>query len=121
MPCQDEQAITKLLDVYRTGFLHHDADQLASIWIRRHEHLIYVAQELRAPLRGWAAIEQYYAAQSQHLESMQAMDLEAVSIDVMGETALALFWLPRFGKVQGARRQSKVFCGTSAVTSWRFA
>jgi hypothetical protein len=71
-----------VIETYRLGFLHLDPEQLASIWDRQHEPLVYVAQEKEEPIRGWAAIERYLAALPEHLDEVLAKDLDNVQIDV---------------------------------------
>lgn len=88
---RDEEAITKLLEAYRDGFHRLDFGQLCSLWDAKHEDLIYVAQELSAPLHGWDAIEDYYARTTDSPEPMIAMTLDAISIQTFGDTALAFF------------------------------
>ncbi len=88
---ETRQAIAAVLETYRLAFLHLDAQQLASIWDRQHEPLIYLAQEKDEPINGWDGIQKYYAALPEHLERVLAKNLYEVKIDVLGETAIAFF------------------------------
>lgn len=88
---RDEEAIAALVESYRDGFHRLDFQQLCSLWDRRHEGLIYVAQELPEPLQGWDAIERYYARTTDSPEPMIAMTIDALSIQTFGDTALAFF------------------------------
>jgi hypothetical protein len=85
------QAIAVVIETYRLGFLNLDPRQLASIWDRPHEPLVYVAQEREAPIYGWTAIDQYLAALPEHLVSVLAKELDDVKIDVLGDSAIAFF------------------------------
>jgi ketosteroid isomerase-like protein len=86
-----EHAIAALIETYRQGFLHLDPGQIASIWDRQHEPLIYVAQEMKEPTYGWPAIERYMAALPEHLEEVLAKEVRDLKIDLLGDTAIAFF------------------------------
>jgi ketosteroid isomerase-like protein len=86
-----ERAIAALIETYRQGFLRLDPAQIASIWDARHEPLIYIAQEKKAPTYGWAAIQLYIAALPEHLEKVLAKEVTDVRIDILGDTAIAFF------------------------------
>jgi ketosteroid isomerase-like protein len=86
-----ESAITALIETYRQGFLHLDPDRIASIWDPRHEPLIYVAQEMKAPTYGWPAIQRYMAALPEHVEQVLAKEIKDLQIDILGDTAIAFF------------------------------
>jgi hypothetical protein len=88
---EDQHAVATVLETYRLGFLRLDLEQLASIWDREHEPLIYVAQEKDEPLHGWPAIQAYLAALPEHLDEVLAKDLDSVQIDVVGDTAITFF------------------------------
>jgi ketosteroid isomerase-like protein len=86
-----EREVAALIEIYRQGFLHLDPDQIASIWDRQHEPLIYVAQEMKEPTYGWPAIQRYLAALPDHLEKVLAKELTDVQIDILGDAAIAFF------------------------------
>jgi hypothetical protein len=94
-------AVAAALETHRQGFLHLDPEQLASIWDRHHEPLIYVAQEKEEPIYGWTEIQRYLAALPEHLEAVLAKDLDDVRIDVLGDTALAFFTSRSSVKLKG--------------------
>jgi ketosteroid isomerase-like protein len=98
---ETRQAILAVIETHRQGFLHLDAGQLASIWDRQHEPLIYVAQEKEEPIFGWRAIEHYLAALPEHLEQVLSKRLEDVRIDVLGDTAIAFYTSRSSVKVKG--------------------
>jgi ketosteroid isomerase-like protein len=98
---EDQHAVAAVLETYRLGFLHLDLEQLASIWDREHEPLIYVAQEKDEPIHGWAAIQGYLAALPEHLDEVLAKDLDSVQIDVFGDTAIAFFTSRSSVKLKG--------------------
>jgi ketosteroid isomerase-like protein len=105
-PTTDAQAkvtnsIRDVIETYRSGFLELDPSRLASIWDREHQSLIYVAQEKVEPLYGWLAIEGYLRALPEHLEIISAMNLDQVSIDPMGQVALAFFIFRVSAKLRG--------------------
>jgi ketosteroid isomerase-like protein len=96
-----QRAVAAVLETYRLGFLHLDLEQLASIWDREHEPLIYVAQEKDEPIHGWAAIQGYLAALPEHLDEVLAKDLDNMQIDVLGDTAIAFFTSRSSVKLKG--------------------
>jgi ketosteroid isomerase-like protein len=92
-PDEDEarRAVAAAVEMYRLGFLRLDPEQLASMWDRQHEPLIYVAQERDEPIHGWAAIQLYFAGLPEHLDRVLSKELEDVKIDVVGDTAIVFF------------------------------
>jgi hypothetical protein len=50
---ESRRAVAAVIETHRLGFPHLDVEQLASIWDRKHEPLIYVAQEKQEPIHGW--------------------------------------------------------------------
>jgi ketosteroid isomerase-like protein len=88
---ESRHAVAAVLETHRLGFLRLDPEQLASIWDRQHEPLIYIAQEKEEPILGWSAIQRYFAALPEHLDEVLAKDLDDVQIDVVGEAAIAFF------------------------------
>jgi ketosteroid isomerase-like protein len=97
----NRNAVAAVIETHRLGFLHLDPEQLASIWDREHEPLVYVAQEKEEPIHAWAAIQRYLAALPEHLEEVLAKDLDDVQIDVIGDTALAFFTSRSSVKLKG--------------------
>jgi ketosteroid isomerase-like protein len=85
------QAVAAVIETHRLGFLRLDPEQLASVWDRQHEPLVYVAQEKDEPIHGWAAIQRYLAALPEHLDKVLAKELDDVKIDVLGDTAIVFF------------------------------
>jgi ketosteroid isomerase-like protein len=94
-------AVAAVLETHRLGFLHLDSEQLASIWDRQHEPLVYVAQEKEEPIHGWPTIQRYLAALPEHLDQVLAKDLDDVQIDVLGDTAIAFFTSRSSVKIKG--------------------
>ena len=88
---ESRRAIAAVIEIHRLGFLRLDPEQLASVWDRQHEPLVYVAQEKDAPIHGWAAIQRYLAALPEHLDRVLSKELEDVKIDVLGDTAIVFF------------------------------
>jgi ketosteroid isomerase-like protein len=62
-----------------------------SVWDQKHALLIYVAMEKSEPLYGWPAIQQYYAALPWHQEEMVSKEIDSISIDSLGDMAVAFF------------------------------
>jgi len=93
-------SIRDVIETYRSGFLELDPSRLASIWDHEHQPLIYVAQEKGEPLYGWPAIESYLRALPEHLEIISTMNLDQLSINPMGQMAVAFFHVPSFGQAQ---------------------
>jgi ketosteroid isomerase-like protein len=98
---EPRHAVLAVIETYRLAFLHLDVDQLASVWDREHEPLVYVAQEKDEPILGWAAIEGYLAALPEHLDEVLSKVLDDVQIDVLGETAIAFFTSRSSVKLEG--------------------
>jgi ketosteroid isomerase-like protein len=98
---ETRNAVAAVLETHRQGFLRLDPEQLASIWDREHEPLVYVAQEKEEPIHGWPAIQRYLAALPEHLDQVLAKDLDEVQIDVLGDTAIAFFTSRSSVKLKG--------------------
>ncbi len=92
-PKEDEarRAIAAAVETYRLGFLRLDPEQLASVWDRQYEPLVYIAQEKDEPIHGWAAIQLYLAALPEHVDRVLSKELEDVKIDVLGDAAIVFF------------------------------
>jgi ketosteroid isomerase-like protein len=88
---ETNREIEAQIETYRLGFLHLDPEQLMSIWDSRHDPLIYTAQEMEESLYGWKAIQHYYTSLPEHLDEVSAKRVEALRIDVIGDTAIAFF------------------------------
>jgi ketosteroid isomerase-like protein len=99
MATHDEKAISDLIETYRQGFLALDPAQLGSIWDKSHDPLIYIAQEKGEPIYGWPAIERYLAELPEHLEYISAMELDGISIDLLGDSAAVYFRFRAKGKL----------------------
>lgn len=96
-----QRTITGLIETYRQGFLQLDPQRLGSIWDRGHVPLIYVAMERPEPLRGWPAIESYFAALPQHLEKMVEKNIDPIRVDTFGDAAAAYFEFHSVVKLKG--------------------
>jgi ketosteroid isomerase-like protein len=94
-------SIRDVIETYRSGFLELDPSRLASIWDHEHQPLIYVAQEKGEPLYGWPAIESYLRALPEHLEIISTMNLDQLSINPMGQMAVAFFIFRVSAKLRG--------------------
>ena len=100
----DEQAIGQigaLLEDYRLGFATLDAERLKSIWDRDYAQIVYIAQELAQPVRGWNGVERYYHRVVDSLAKVAAMTLGDVAIDVFGDLAFAYCTFHFEGDVRG--------------------
>lgn len=86
-----EREIANLIETYRQGFLQLDPKRLTSIWDHKYASLIYIAMEKPEPIQGWSAIGQYYTALPEHLEEMVAKKIDNITIDLLGDTAVAFF------------------------------
>jgi hypothetical protein len=60
-----------------------------------------VAQELAQPIRGWMAVEDYYRRATDLLEMVDVMTLGDVSIDLLGDVAIAHCTFHFEGAVRG--------------------
>lgn len=86
---QDGQQIAMVIEQYRRGFATMDTEELKTIWDQNYDRIIYIAQEMREPVRGWAGVEHYYQHIAQLLERIRMMEVSDVSVDVFGEIAYA--------------------------------
>src|SRR5688500_11209887 len=66
----------------RCGFASLDVEALKIIWERDYDQIIYIAQELAEPVKGWAEVAQYYQRVVRFLEQVRTMVLSDVSVDV---------------------------------------
>jgi ketosteroid isomerase-like protein len=107
-PNESERAVAALIETYRQGFLQLDPELLGSIWDREHDPLVYVAMERPEPIYGWSAIKRYYEALPEHLEQMLAKTVDDVTIDVLGDAAVAFFQFRSKVKIRGREAQHEL-------------
>jgi ketosteroid isomerase-like protein len=98
---QDRDQIAAVIEHYRRGFATLDSAGLTALWDQDHDPLIYVAQELAQPVRGWAGVAQYYQRVAGLLGPVATMEVRDVSVDVVGDVALAFFTFHFEGELQG--------------------
>jgi ketosteroid isomerase-like protein len=97
----DIAQIEALLEAYQLGFAALDAERLKAIWDRDYPQIVYVAQELAQPVRGWKAVERYYDRVANSLDRVSEMTIGDVSIDVIGDVAFAYCTFHFVGDVKG--------------------
>ena len=78
----DRQQIAGVIEQYRHGFATMDVEGLKAIWDQDYDHIIYIAQEMAQPVRGWAEVEQYYKRVAGLLERVKTMTVGDLSVDV---------------------------------------
>ena len=98
---QDRQQIMALIEQYRRGFATMDVELLKAIWDQDYDQIIYVAQELAQPVRGWPAVEHYYHRVARLLERVKTMAVSDVSVDVLSDLAFAFLSFHFEGQVKG--------------------
>jgi ketosteroid isomerase-like protein len=98
---QDRQQIAAVVEQYRRGFATIDVERLEAIWDQDYDNIIYVAQEAAQPVRGWAAVEQYYKRVAESLERVSTMTISDLSMDVIGDLAYAFCVFHFEGEVKG--------------------
>jgi ketosteroid isomerase-like protein len=97
----DTGSIEALLEQYRQGFAQLDADRLEELWDPTQPDLLYIAQELHEPVRGWDEIRRYYGRVTTILQQARSMTLRDVDVQIYGDIALA-YGVFRFeGEVDG--------------------
>ena len=85
----DEQQIREIIQQYQKGWLTLDLDQLQSIWDNNYPNIIYVAVELKEPIKGWEGVKKYYEGGIQYFAQVNALDLPDISVDTFGNVAYA--------------------------------
>ncbi len=55
----DEASISAVVDRYGAGFAAMDPEMLVTIWDPHRHGIVYVAQEIADPIRGWEQVEAY--------------------------------------------------------------
>jgi ketosteroid isomerase-like protein len=98
---QDRDQIAAVVEQYRWGFATLDAAGLLALWDQDHDPLIYVAQELAQPVRGWTGIAHYYQRVAGLLEHVTMMEVRDVSVDLLGDVAAAFFSFHFEGAIRG--------------------
>jgi len=100
---QDKKQIAAVIEQYRCGFATMDVEGLKSIWDQEYDNIIYIPQELALPVRGWAAVEQYYNRVAGLLKQVHAMTVSEVSVDVIEDVACVFCCFHFEGEMQGQR------------------
>lgn len=96
---EDRIQIIEAIELYRCGFAAIDVEALKGIWDRDYERIIYIAQELAEPLRGWSTS----AARSAVAEPVRRDKRQlAVTAAVIGVAAPAA--PPRSAGGEGGRK-----------------
>jgi ketosteroid isomerase-like protein len=72
-----------------------------ALWDQNHDPIIYVAQELAQPVRGWAGVAHYYQRVTGLLARVKTMEVSDICIDVHGDVASAFFAFHFEGELQG--------------------
>jgi ketosteroid isomerase-like protein len=88
---KDRQEIAAIVDQYRQAFTVVDMDLFMATWDKSYESIIYVPQERAQPVRGWADLEQYFKGVEGAFERVTVMEVNDLSIDVLGDAAYAFF------------------------------
>jgi ketosteroid isomerase-like protein len=98
---QDRQQIAAVIEQYRQGFATMDVEGLKTIWDQDYDNIIYVAQEMAQPVRGWAEVEQYYRRVAELLERVRTMTVSDLLVDVFGDVAYAYCTFHFEGELNG--------------------
>ena len=94
------QHIAAVLEQYRLGFATAQRATLTAIWDQRYDNIIYIPLEAAQPLRGWAAVEQYYNRVARLLRA-RVMTVSDSSVDVIGDVAYAYCTFHFEGEISG--------------------
>jgi ketosteroid isomerase-like protein len=97
---QDKQEVAEVIAQYRRGFATLDVATLTAMWDQSYDHIIYISLEAAHPIRGWAAVEQYYKRVARLLQA-GAMTVRDVSVDVLGDVAYAFCTFHCEGELSG--------------------
>ena len=98
---QDRDQIAAVVEQYRRGFATLDIAALKAIWDQDYGQIIYIAQELAQPVWGWAGVEHYYQRVARLLERVRTMEVSDVSVDIVGDVAVAFLSFHFEGEVKG--------------------
>ena len=85
----DEKQIREVIEQYRKGWLTLDANLLQGLWDKGYPKIIYVAVELREPIKGWEGVKKYYEDGAQYFGQVKAFTLKELSMDTFGDTGYA--------------------------------
>jgi ketosteroid isomerase-like protein len=97
---QDKQDVAEVIEQYRLGFATLDVATLTAIWDQSYDNIIYIPLEAAYPVRGWAAVEQYYNRVARLLRA-RVMTVSDVSVDVIGDVAYAFCTFHFEGEISG--------------------
>jgi ketosteroid isomerase-like protein len=98
---QDKQQIMAVIERYRRGFATMGVEELKAIWDQDYDRIIYIAQEMAQPVRGWSGVEHYYQRVAGLLEWVKTMEVNDVSIDILGDSAFAFLSFHFEGEIKG--------------------
>src|SRR3954469_8627467 len=98
---ENRQQIKAVIEQYRRGFATMDAEVLQDIWDQEYDQIIYIAQELAHPLRGWEDVERYYQRIAGFIERVTTMEESDVSIDILGDIAYVFLSFHFEGEIRG--------------------
>jgi ketosteroid isomerase-like protein len=98
---QDGHQIAAIIEQYRRGFATLDVEALKIIWDQDYDQIIYIAQELAQPVRGWTGVERYYHRVARLLERVRTMAVSDVSVDILGDVAFAFLSFHFESEVKG--------------------
>jgi ketosteroid isomerase-like protein len=97
---QDKRDVAAVIEQYRLGFATLDVETLNDIWDQGYENIIYIPLEAADPVRGWAAVEQYYNRVASLLRA-RVMTVSGLSVDVIGDVAYAFCTFHFEGEIKG--------------------
>ncbi len=86
----DRDAVAALVETLRRGFAELDLAALTSIWDPGFD-VVHCPIERAEPLHGKPAIDAYYAAYVARFARVDAMELHDLTIEVLGDAAVAFF------------------------------
>lgn len=114
----DRSQIEEIIAQYRRGFLELDVQALRGIWDQSSRSVLYIAIELKDPLRTWEAIGSYYSRLPAGIERVIAMTVGDLSIEIFGDTALAYCTFHFEGEVVG-QSETRVIDGRNVFVLQR--
>jgi ketosteroid isomerase-like protein len=101
MSVQQHQEIAVVIEQYRRGFASMDAEELKALWDQKYDQIIYIAQELAHPLRGWVEVERYYQRIAGFIERAATMQVRDVAVDIFGAVAYVFLSFHFEGEIKG--------------------
>lgn len=85
----DAKQIREVIQQYQKGWLTLDLNLLQGLWDKDYPKIIYVATELKEPIKGWEGVKKYYQDGVQYFAEVKEFTLKDLTVDNFGNTGFA--------------------------------